>query len=89
MIQETPIVGKIYKVKLKSGRTWLFMSAYKGRHITEHRGAYCINCNGSSYFKDYATMDLGCHVGENFDIINLVPANENEIAMFYRKLGYK
>lgn len=44
MIQETPIVGKIYKVKLASGRTWLFISAYKGYHITEHRGAYCINC---------------------------------------------
>lgn len=89
MIQETPIVGKIYKVKLTSGRTWLFMSVYNGRHITEHQGAYCINCNGTEYFKDYATRALGYHVGDNFGIINLVPANENEIAMFYRKLGYK
>ena len=30
MIQETPIVGKIYKVKLDSGRTWIFKSAYQG-----------------------------------------------------------
>lgn len=87
MIQETPIVGKIYKVKLTSGRTWLFMSAYEGHHITEHRGAYCINCNGSAYFKDYVTRDSGCHVGNNSDIISLIPANENEIAIFNRKLG--
>ena len=89
MIQETPVVGKIYKVKLISGRTWLFKSAYEGHHITEHQGAYCINCNGSVEFEDYATIVLGCHVGGNCEIISLVPANENEIAMFYRKLGYK
>lgn len=86
MIQETPIAGNIYKVKLNSGRTWLFMSAYKGYHITEHRGAYCINCGGNSYFEDYISMDIGCSVGSNCDIISLVPANENEIAIFKRKV---
>lgn len=87
MIQRTPIEGKIYKVKLNSGRTWLFKSAYQGYHITEHRGAYCINCGGDSYFEDYISRDIGCHVGNNWDIISLVPANENEIAMFKRVLG--
>lgn len=86
MIQETPIADKIYKVKLTSGRTWLFMSAYKGNHITEHRGAYCINCGGELYFKDYITKSIGFHVGNNCDIISLVTANENEIVMFKRKL---
>ena len=86
MIQETPVVGKIYKVKLTSNRTWLFMSNYKGYHITEHRGAYCINCGGDAYFEDYITTDIGCHVGDNSDIISLVPANKNEIAIFKRKL---
>lgn len=87
MIQETPIAGKIYKVKLNSGRTWLFVSAYKGHHITEHRGAYCINCGGDSYFEDYISRDICCHVGSDSDIISLVPTNENEIAMFKRVLG--
>ena len=86
MIQETPIADKIYKVKLTSGRTWLFMSAYKGYHITEHRGAYCINCGGELYFKDCIRKSTGCPVGNNCDIISLVPANENEIVMFKSKL---
>ena len=86
MIQETQIAGKIYKVKLVSGRTWLFISAYKGYHITEHRGAYCINCGGAVYFEDRIARELGCHVGNNRDIVSLVPANENEIAIFKRKL---
>jgi hypothetical protein len=53
MIQETPIVGKIYKVKLDSGRTWLFKSAYRGEHFTEFELAYCINNGGDSYFTNY------------------------------------
>lgn len=87
MIQETPIAGKIYKVKLTSGRTWLFMSAYSSTHLTEHKGAYCINCGGVLYFQDYISIDRGCHVGSNCDIVSLVPANENEIAIFNRKLS--
>lgn len=87
MIQEKPTVGKIYKVKLNSGRTWLFKSSYKGYHITEHRGAFCINCGRDLYFKDYISRDIGCHVGSNCEIISLVPANENEIAIFKRNLG--
>ena len=31
MIQETPIVGEIYKVKLDRGTTWIFKSAYCGQ----------------------------------------------------------
>ena len=87
MIQETQIVGKIYKLKLTSGRTWLFMSNYQGFYITEHQGAYCINCGGCESFKDFIARGKGCHVGNNFDIISLLPANENEIAIFKRKLG--
>lgn len=82
-----PIVGEIYRVKLSSGRTWLFKSAYCGHHITEYQGAYCINCGGIDYFRDYATVERGCHVGRNLDIIELKPANLNEIAIFKRKLG--
>ena len=48
-----PIVGEIYKVKLNSGRTWLFKSAYCGGHITEHQGAYCIDCGGDDLFRNY------------------------------------
>ena len=87
MIQETPIVGKIYKVKLTGGITWLFKSAYCGDFLTEHQGAYCINDGGDSYFTNYISRNIGCHIGSNSDIISLVPANENEIAIFYRKLS--
>lgn len=87
MIQETPIVGKIYKVKLDSGRTWIFKSAYQGKHLTEFKAAYCINACGDDYFTDRIERRIGCHVGGNSDIISLVPANENEIAIFNRKLG--
>lgn len=82
-----PIVGEIYKVRLGSGRTWLFKSAYCGEHMTEHQGAYCIDCGGSDYFRDYVTIIRGCHVGNNHDIIELKPANLNEIAIFKRKIG--
>ena len=87
MIQETPIVGKIYRVKLKSGRTWIFKSAYRGEHLTEFEAAYCINEGGNDYFTDRIERGRGCHVGGNSDIISLTPANENEIAIFNRKLG--
>lgn len=43
MIQETPIVGKIYKLKHNRGTTWIFKSAYCGNFLTAHQGAYCIN----------------------------------------------
>lgn len=82
-----PIAGEIYKVKLSSGRTWLFKSAYYGGHITEHRGAYCIDCNGDDLFREYVSLLRGCHVGDNQDIISLKPANLNEIAILKRKLG--
>lgn len=82
-----PIAGEIYKVKLRSGRTWLFKSAYYGEHITEHQGAYCIDCDGSDYYRDYVTISRGCHLRDNYDIIELKPANLNEIAIFKRKLG--
>lgn len=82
-----PIVGEIYKVRLRSGRTWLFKSAYCGEHMTEHQDAYCIDCGGSRYYRDYKTYARGCHVGDNSDIIELKPANLNEIAIFKRKLG--
>lgn len=87
MIQETPIVGKIYKVKLDSGRTWIFKSAYQGKYFTEFKAAYCINAGGDDYFTDRIERRMGCHVGNNCDIISLVPANENEIAIFNRKIG--
>jgi len=80
-----PIVDEIYRVKLRSGRTWLFKSAYYGEHITEHQGAYCIDCGGDELFRDYVSLSLGCHVGDNQDIISLNPANLNEIAIFKRK----
>ena len=82
-----PIVGEIYKVKLRSGRTWLFKSAYYGEQKTEHQGAYCIDCGGCDSFRDYVTTLRGCHVGCNSDIIELKPANLNEISIFKRKLG--
>ena len=87
MRQDIPIVGKIYKVTLTSGRTWLFMSAYTGDYLTEHQGAYCVDSCGIDFFEDYISKSIGCHVGENDDIISLVPANKNEIAIFNRKLG--
>ena len=87
MIQETPIAGKIYKVKLDSGRTWIFESAYCGFFLTEHQGAYCINDGGDSHFTNYISRRIGCHIGEKYNIVSLVPANENEIAIFNRKLG--
>lgn len=87
MIQETPIFGKIYKVKLRIGRTWLFNSAYSGYHLTAHQGCYCINNGGDHYFTNRISRDRGCHVGNNDDIISLIPANLNEIAIFNRKLG--
>ena len=86
MIQETPIVGKIYKVKLTGGITWLFKSAYCGDFLTEHQGAYCFYSRGDSYFEDYVSTRVGYHVHNNENIISLVPANENEIAIFNRKL---
>lgn len=82
-----PIFGEIYKVKLDSGRTWLFKSAYCGKHMTEHQGAYCIDGGGSSFFRDYIDITRGNHVGNNYDIVELKPANLNEIAIFKRKLG--
>lgn len=87
MIQETLIIGKIYKVKLTSGRTWIFKSAYQGEHLTEFEAAYCINGGGNYYFTDRIERGRGYHVGGNSDIISLTPANENEIAIFNRKLG--
>ena len=87
MIQETPIVGKIYKLKLNRGTTWIFKSAYCGHFFTEHQGAYCINDGGDSYFTNYISRSKGFHIGTNYDIVKLVPANENEIAIFNRKLG--
>lgn len=64
-----PIVGEIYKVKLRSGRTWLFKSAYYGEQITEHQGDYCIDCGGNDYYRDYVTTARGCYVVDNSDII--------------------
>ena len=87
MIQETPIVGKIYKLKLYRGTTLIFKSAYCGQFLTEHQGAYCINDGGDSYFTNYISRNIWSHIGSNSDIISLVPANENEIAIFYRKLS--
>ena len=87
MIQETPNVGKIYKLKLYRGTTWIFKSAYCGQFLTEHQGAYCINDGGDSYFTNYISRNIWSHIGSNSDIISLVPANENEIAIFYRKLS--
>lgn len=87
MIQETPIAGKIYKVKLTNGTTWFFKSAYRGDFLTEHQGAYCFNSRGNSYFEDYVSTRVYYHVHNNENIVSLVPANENEIAIFKRKLG--
>lgn len=87
MKHETPIVGKLYRVKLDSGRTWIFKSAYQGKHLTEFEAAYCINDVGNNYFTGRIERGIGCHVGGNSDIISLTPANENEIAIFNRKLG--
>lgn len=86
MIKETPIAGKIYKVKLDSGRTWIFKSAYQGEHLTEFEVAYCINGGGDDYFTDRIERGIGYHVGGNSDIISLTPANENEIAILNRTL---
>ena len=82
-----PIVGEIYKVKLDTGRTWLFKSAYCGLQKTAHQGAYCIDCGDDESFRDYASSLCGFHVGDNNDIMSLKPANLNEIAIFKRKLG--
>lgn len=82
----TPIRGEIYKVKLRSGRTWLFKSAYYGECITEHDGTMCIDSGGDPYFEGYVSTDYGCHVGENDDIISLKSANKNECAFFERKI---
>lgn len=87
MKHEKPIVGKLYRVKLYSGRTWIFKSAYQGEHLTEFEAAYCINGGGNDYFTDRIERGRGCHVGGNSDIISLTPANENEIVIFNRKLG--
>lgn len=82
-----PIVGEIYKVKLRSCRTWLFKSAYYGEHLTEHQGAYCVDCGDNDLLRDYVSTLRGYCVGYNRDIVELKPANLNEIAIFKRKLG--
>lgn len=82
-----PVKGEIYKVKLRSGRTWLFKSAYYGGQMTEHQGSYCIDCNGCDWYRDLVSISRGRHVGDNSNIIELKPANVNEIAIFKRKLG--
>ena len=87
MKHEKPIVGKLYRVKLNGGRTWIFNSAYRGEYLTEFELAYCINGGGNDYFTDRIERCRGCYVGDNSDIISLTPANENEIAIFNRKLG--
>lgn len=87
MIHSEPIKGKIYKVKLRSGRTWLFKSDYRGYYLTEHTSAYCIGDGGNDYFHERICLDRGRHVGENEDILLLKPANLNEIAIFKRKVG--
>lgn len=66
-----PIAGEIYKVKLSSGRTWLFKSAYCGEYKTEHQGAYCIDCDGSDYFRDFVSIGRGYHIGNNYEIIEV------------------
>lgn len=82
-----PKKGEIWKVKLRSGRTWIFESAWDGHiHKTEHQGAYCYDSGGSSLFHNYVTMSKGCHVGDSLDILELKPATENEIALFKQKL---
>jgi hypothetical protein len=87
MIKETPVVGNIYKLKHDSCTIWLFKSAYRGKFLTEHEGACCINDGGDSYFTNYISRVTGCHIGTNSEIVKLVPANENEIAIFNRRLG--
>ena len=87
MTHEKPIVGKLYRVKLKSGRTWIFKSAYRGEYLTEFELAYCINADGDDYFTDRIERRIGFHIGFNEDILSLTPANENEIVIFNRKLG--
>lgn len=87
MKHEKTIVGKLYRVKLNSGRTWIFKSAYQGEHLTEFEAAYCIDGGGDDYFTDRIEIRVGCHIGNNEDILSLTPANENEIAIFNRKLG--
>ena len=87
MKHKKPIVGKLYRVKLDSGRTWIFKSAYQGEHLTEFEAAYCINAGGDDYFTDRIEIRVGCHIGSNDDILSLTPANENEIVIFNRKLG--
>ena len=87
MKHEKPIVGKLYRVKLNSGRTWIFKSAYRGECLTRFESAYCINDGGDDYFTDMISRRVGCHIGFDEDILSLTPANENEIVIFNRKLG--
>ena len=83
-----PKKGEIWKVKLRSGRTWIFESAWDGHiHKTEHQGAYCYDAGGSDCFYNYVTTTKGCHIGSNHEILELRPATQNEIAILLRKLG--
>ena len=54
-IEGTPNRGEIWKLK-SNGRIWLFKSnGQNSGHLTEHDGAYCLDCNGDEYFSEYVS----------------------------------
>lgn len=86
-IEGTPRKGEIWKLYDIYGRTWLFRSnGATGEHLTYHDGAYCWDCGGDDYFDEYVSHRTGCYIGDNENIVDLKPANLNEIAIFKSKV---
>ena len=87
-IEGTPRKGEIWKLYDIRGRTWIFRSnGVNSEWLTEHAGAYCWDDGGDDYLNEYTSTTIGNHIGNNENIIDLKPANLNEIAIFKRKLG--
>lgn len=81
-----PKQGEIWKLK-SNGKIWLFKSNGINRgFLTEHDGAYCLDCNGDSFFDGYISRTRGNHIGINENIDILKKANMNECAIFYREM---
>lgn len=85
-IEGTPNRGEIWKLKC-NGKIWLFKSnGQNSGHLTEHDGAYCLDCNGDEFFSEYVSYRTGCYIGDNIDIEFLKRANKNECVIFERKM---
>lgn len=85
-IEGTPNRCEIWKLKSK-GKIWLFKSnGQNSGFLTEHDGAYCWDCNGDVYFREYVSHYTGRCIVNDSDIEFLKRANKNERVIFERKM---